>query len=67
MIAREGFVFIFSGAALTILMILAAARWDSVWLFAVSLVFAVLTIFVTFFFRDPHRVTVFSRSNRAFW
>lgn len=56
MIAREGFVFIFSGAALTILMILAAARWDSVWLFAVSLVFAVLTIFVTFFFRDPHRV-----------
>ena len=56
MIAREGLIFIFSGAVLTILLSLAAAKWDSAWLFAVSLVFAILTIFVTFFFRDPHRV-----------
>ena len=56
MIAREGLIFIFSGAVLTILLILAAAKWDSVWLFAASLAFAVLTILVTFFFRDPHRV-----------
>ena len=55
MIAREGLIFIFSGAVLTVLLILAAAKWDSAWWFAASLVFAVLTIFVTFFFRDPNR------------
>jgi phosphatidylserine decarboxylase len=55
MIAREGFPFIFSGLALTILLILGASRWDSRWLFAASITFGVLTLFTTFFFRDPNR------------
>jgi phosphatidylserine decarboxylase len=55
MIAREGFPFIVSGLALTILLILAASRWDSRWLFAGSIILGVLTLFTTFFFRDPNR------------
>jgi phosphatidylserine decarboxylase len=55
MIAREGFPFIFIGLALTVLLILGASRWDSRWLFAASMVFGILTLFTTFFFRDPNR------------
>ncbi len=55
MIAREGLIFIFSGALITILTILAASRWDSRVLFTISIIFGILTIFTTFFFRDPER------------
>ena len=55
MIAREGFPFILIGLVLTVVSILLATRTNSGWLFAVSVVFGVLTLFVTFFFRDPNR------------
>ncbi len=55
MIAREGLIFIISGAAIAIAFVLAAAKWDSEGLFTLSLIFGLLTIFTTFFFRDPER------------
>jgi len=55
MIAREGLLFIFIGLIVTVLSILAASRWNSSWMFGLSVLFGVLTLFVTFFFRDPQR------------
>ncbi len=55
MIAREGLIFIFSGLTLTVLSIVAASVWDNKVLFFVSLFFGILTLFCTFFFRDPQR------------
>jgi phosphatidylserine decarboxylase len=56
MMAREGIPFALSGLALTVLLVLGAVRWDSRWLLAGGAVLAVLTIFTTFFFRDPQRL-----------
>lgn len=55
MIAREGILFIGIGAVLTIAFIFASLRYDSKFLFGSSIVLAILTIFVAFFFRDPDR------------
>jgi phosphatidylserine decarboxylase len=55
MIAREGLPFILIGLAIASGTLLGAVRWDSRWLFGLSLLFAVLTVFVVFFFRDPDR------------
>ena len=55
MIAREGWTFIIVGLVLTVILIYAAVRWDNWPTFALSLVFAILTVFTTFFFRDPDR------------
>jgi len=55
MIAREGLILIFSGLALTIVSMWGATRFNSYWLFVLSAVFALLTLFTTFFFRDPDR------------
>jgi len=55
MIAREGILLIFIGLVITLLLLGGAARWNSLWLFGVSLVFGLLTLFTTFFFRDPPR------------
>jgi len=55
MIARDGFLFIIIGFILTVIFVLLAVRWDSYWLFALGLIFAILTVFTTFFFRDPSR------------
>lgn len=55
MIAREGMMLIIIGLALTAGLTLAAARWDSRWLFGASLFFGVLSLFTVFFFRDPER------------
>lgn len=55
MIAREGWPFILIGLVLTVVLILLATRGNSQWLFGLSVLFAVLTLFVTFFFRDPNR------------
>jgi len=55
MIAREGLVFIFSGCVLTVLLILLSAALDNPWLFGLSLVAGLLTLFVVYFFRDPKR------------
>lgn len=55
MIAREGLIFIFSGCLLTILLILLSAALDNPWLFGLSLLAGLLTLFVIYFFRDPKR------------
>lgn len=55
MIAREGMVLIVVSLALTAGLTLAAARWDSRWLFGASLLFGIVTLFTVFFFRDPER------------
>jgi phosphatidylserine decarboxylase len=55
MIAREGIPFILIGLALTMVSIWAGTRWNSTVLWVVSTLFAILTVFVAFFFRDPDR------------
>ncbi|HKK20658.1 MAG TPA: phosphatidylserine decarboxylase family protein [candidate division Zixibacteria bacterium] len=55
MIAREGLPFIAIGLLVTVLLILLASRFDSKTLFVISLLTGLLTLFVTFFFRDPPR------------
>ncbi len=55
MIAREGLLLIFIGLVATGICVLLASRFDSRSLFVGSLLLGVLTLFTTFFFRDPHR------------
>lgn len=55
MIAKEGIPFILIGLLLTLVSIWAGTRWNSTGLWAASTILAVLTVFVTFFFRDPER------------
>jgi len=55
MIAREGYPFILIGLVLTVVLVLLATRANSYWLFGISAIFGLLTLFVTFFFRDPDR------------
>ncbi|MCB2231322.1 phosphatidylserine decarboxylase family protein [bacterium] len=55
MIAREGLILITIALAATGVFVLLAARFDSIFLFIVSVVFGMLTVFTTFFFRDPPR------------
>jgi phosphatidylserine decarboxylase len=55
MIAREGIPLITVGFILTVLLMVVAARLDSRWLIAFAVILAVLTVFTTFFFRDPPR------------
>jgi phosphatidylserine decarboxylase len=56
--AREGLILILSGLVLTVIFIGAANRFNSYILFGISLVLAILTIFTTFFFRDPDEAGV---------
>lgn len=55
MIAREGLPFISVGLFLTIVLILVAVRYSSHWFFGLSILLAILTLFTTYFFRDPDR------------
>lgn len=55
MIAREGLPFILIGLVLTILAIWMATRFDSKSLLVFGSLFALLTCFTAFFFRDPER------------
>lgn len=55
MIARDGWTFILIGLFITAGLIYAATRWDNKTAFVLGLLFALLTVFVTFFFRDPDR------------
>ncbi len=55
MIAREGLPFIFIGFVFTLILIWIAVKWDNWPTFALSVVFGILTLFTTFFFRDPER------------
>ena len=56
MIAREGLPLILAGLVVTVIVLLGALRLNSWWLFGVMAVLALLTLFTTFFFRDPRRV-----------
>ncbi len=58
MIAREGLGIIFVLLGLTVVLLLLASRFDSRLLAVVSSLFALLTVFSTFFFRDPPRTAV---------
>ncbi|KAA3631497.1 MAG: phosphatidylserine decarboxylase family protein [Calditrichaeota bacterium] len=55
MIAKEGIIFIIIGLVLTVGFLLPALKYDSKVLVSFSVLFAVLTIFTSFFFRDPER------------
>lgn len=55
MIAANGLKFIVTGVALTVILIFLAAGRDSFFLLLLSAVTALLTIFLTFFYRSPHR------------
>ncbi len=56
MIARDGWPLIIIGVVLTVVLLWGATRWDNLLLFIFSLLFALLTTFTAFFFRDPDRV-----------
>ena len=58
MIARDGWTFILIGLVLTVVALWAATRWDSRTLFGLAVLFALLTLFVAYFFRDPERTAV---------
>ena len=55
MIAREGWPFIFTALCLTMGLAWASLRWDSWWLFGLTALLSLLTLFILFFFRDPPR------------
>ena len=55
MIAREGFILILAAAAITLILLAAGVRWSSLVLAGLAGLFAVLTVFTTYFFRDPDR------------
>ncbi len=57
MIVRDGWTFIIAGFLLTIFILIGALKWNSLGLNVVSASFAILTIFIVFFFRDPDRVS----------
>lgn len=53
--ARDGIPLVIVGAVLTALLFFTAAYWSSWWLWGLSVVAAIATVFVIFFFRDPER------------
>jgi phosphatidylserine decarboxylase len=55
MIAREGLTIIGAALIVTILCILGAARFDSRTLFVLAVISGLMTLFSTYFFRDPER------------
>ena len=55
MIAKEGIVFIFLALFLTVVFYAVSLELNSKLFYAVSVLFALLTLFITFFFRDPNR------------
>ena len=55
MIARDGWTFIAVGVILTVVAIWMATRWDSRVAFGLSVLFALVTVYVAYFFRDPDR------------
>ena len=55
MIAREGILLILIGLVLSLIFLWAAVKWDSLVLLIFTAIFSLLTVFTTFFMRDPHR------------
>jgi phosphatidylserine decarboxylase len=58
MIAREGLPFIVIGVVITTVLVGAALKWDSGWLFSAGALLTLLTLFTIFFFRDPPRYVI---------
>ncbi|MDZ4723283.1 MAG: phosphatidylserine decarboxylase family protein [candidate division Zixibacteria bacterium] len=56
MIAKEGIIFVVIGLVLTLVFVMSANRWNSPVLFGTCVLFGCLTLFTTFFFRDPERI-----------
>ena len=56
MIVRDGWPFIFIALFLTTAFLVVALRYSSLWLASFAGLFAILTIFVAFFFRNPDRL-----------
>ena len=56
MIAREGISLILAGVAITVVLLAGGVRFSSLVLTGLAGLFAVLTVFTTYFFRDPDRV-----------
>jgi phosphatidylserine decarboxylase len=54
-IARDGWTFILIGLVATVVLLYVATRWDNKTAFVFGLIFALVTVFVAFFFRDPER------------
>ncbi len=57
MIIRDGWTFIIVGFLLTIIILFGAIKWDSRGLLILASIFALLTLFTAFFFRNPDRVS----------
>lgn len=57
MIAKDAWMFIIPGIILIAFLIILATRFNSYVALGLSMFFAVLTLFVAFFFRDPERIT----------
>jgi phosphatidylserine decarboxylase len=55
MIAKEGLIFIWIGVAFTAGFLFTSIKYDSKLLFSLAIIFCLLTLFTTFFFRDPDR------------
>ncbi len=55
MIAKEGYIFIFLSLIIMILCYAASLAMQSTIFYAFAVLFAALTLFITYFFRDPNR------------
>jgi phosphatidylserine decarboxylase len=55
MIAKDGLIFIWIGVAATAGFLFTSIKYDSKLLFSLAIIFCLLTLFTTFFFRDPDR------------
>lgn len=55
MIAREGIIFILGGLVGTGLFLILAVRFSNMFLLIMAAIFGLLSIFTTYFFRDPER------------
>ena len=60
MIAREGLIFIIIGLFITAGFMFTSVKYDNKFLFSLAVIFGILTLFTSFFFRDPHRNIVYN-------
>lgn len=58
MIAREAIPFTLIGLALTVILFLLALKTGNWWVFGICSLMALVTLFATYFFRDPQRTCV---------
>ncbi len=56
MIVRDGWPFIFIALFFAVAFLFVALRYSSIWLVSLAGLFALLTVFTAFFFRNPNRV-----------